>query len=90
MLQLIIASIAGYIAGSIFRGMFFQKNNGTGWPLALVFALAGWFMAAIGLSIYAEIYLGASRPPLWVGGTALFFSGGIFYGIKRHKKETQE
>lgn len=86
MLQLALGAILGYILGAFLKVSIYSKKSGLGFFGAFTFSAISFIFFVISLAIYAEVELGATRQPIWVGQTSLFISCGLFYGIKRRKK----
>jgi len=86
MLMLVIVGAAvGYALGLILKSIFFEASGGASWVASFVIAFVFCIICVLGLSIFAELRLGAQRQPSWVGGTAFFFAWGLFVGVKRRK-----
>lgn len=85
MLFLTITGILGYFFGWLLKSSLFAKKRGVGWIGALASFGLSFFVTVLGFSMYAEIELGASAQPVWVGQAAGYFSAGLLFGIKRRK-----
>ena len=87
MLQMIIAAVFGYFFGEFLKISAFSEKNGPGWGASFGIAVASWLVLVLGLTIFAQSQLDAIGQPAWVGSTALYVAGGIFFGVKRRTQK---
>jgi len=85
MLQLFIAGLIGFFVGYLLKHSIFKRNNGLELFGLIVLCLLSFTVLVIGLSIFAELQLGYDKQPAWVGLTAGWFTGGLYFGSKRSK-----
>jgi hypothetical protein len=86
MLPLAIGGILfGYMIGWTLRQIFFLKSSGASGGVAFFLAVLSWPVVVVGATIFLELQYGVTGPlaTTRTGPAALFFAGGLYYGVRK-------
>ncbi len=78
-------SLAGYVFGWFLRRSIFSQKDGTNDGGALLLAILSWPVIGVCGAIFLETQYGITVQAAGarLGSAALFFAGGLYYGVRR-------
>lgn len=81
--------LIGYGLGWLSRNTLFSTKQGAGMVASLLMSGFVWIASVLAVTIYAELELGITGAPSWIGSCSTILALSFFFGVLRRKQQSR-